>query len=395
MSRPTRQAFRIYRVGGSVRDELLGRTGGDRDWVVVGATPEMLAASGFRAVGSDFPVFLHPETKEEYALARTERKHGRGYRGFQFFASPEVTLESDLARRDLTINAMARDDAGTLIDPYGGLADLRAGVLRHVSPAFVEDPLRVLRVARFAARLDFAVAPETMRLMRAIVRSGELATVAPERVWQEVARGLAEPRPSRMLAVLDEARALDTVLPEIAQAYPGRRGARWTALRKALDRAAAQSSSLEARYAVLAHDLGPRSDVPAVAARARIRAADALSARLKVPASCRDAARLAARVLPQVGAIDDLAPGRILDVLLAADGLRRPERIDVLLEAHAAVAGVDTERVATRWRDALGVVRRVALRDVARAYPHADAIQKAVRAARLAALRRWKREAAR
>ena len=395
MSRPTRQAFRVYRVGGSVRDELLGRTGGDRDWVVVGATPEMLAASGFRAVGSDFPVFLHPETKEEYALARTERKHGRGYRGFQFFASPEVTLESDLARRDLTINAMARDDAGTLIDPYGGLADLRAGVLRHVSPAFVEDPLRVLRVARFAARLDFAVAPETMRLMRAIVRSGELATVAPERVWQEVARGLAEPRPSRMLAVLDEARALDTVLPEIAQAYPGRRGARWTALRKALDRAAAQSSSLEARYAVLAHDLGSRSDVPAVAARARLRAADALSARLKVPASCRDAARLAARVLPQVGSIDGLAPGRILDVLLAADGLRRPERIDVLLEAHAAVAGVDTERVATRWRDALGVVRRVALRDVARAYPHADAIQKAVRAARLAALRRWKREAAR
>jgi len=393
VSRPTRQAFRVYRVGGSVRDELLGRTGGDRDWVVVGATPEMLAASGFRAVGSDFPVFLHPETKEEYALARTERKQGRGYRGFQFFASPEVTLESDLARRDLTINAMARDDAGTLIDPYGGLADLRARVLRHVSPAFVEDPLRVLRVARFAARLDFAVAPETMRLMREIVRSGELATVAPERVWQEVARGLAEPRPSRMLAVLDEARALDAVLPEIAQAYPGRRGMRWTALRKALDRAAAQASSLEARYAVLAHDLGPRSDVPAVAARARIRAADALSARLKVPASCRDAARLAARVLPQVGAIDDLAAGRILDVLLAADGLRRPERIDVLLDVHAAVTG--TEPLAARWREALGVVRRVALRDVARAYPHADAIQKAVRAARLAALRRWKRETTR
>jgi len=197
------------------------------------------------------------------------------------------------------------------------------------------------------------------------------------------------------LTDLKAANTLDTVLPEIAQAYPGRRGARWTALRKALDRAAAQSSSLEARYAVLAHDLGSRSDVPAVAARARLRAADALSARLKVPASCRDAARLAARVLPQVGSIDGLAPGRILDVLLAADGLRRPERIDVLLEAHAAVAGVDTERVATRWRDALGVVRRVALRDVARAYPHADAIQKAVRAARLAALRRWKREAAR
>jgi len=341
VARPTRQAFRVYRVGGSVRDELLGRTGGDRDWVIVGATPEMLAASGFRAVGSDFPVFLHPETKEEYALARTERKQGRGYRGFQFFASPEVTLESDLARRDLTINAMARDDAGTLIDPHGGLADLRARVLRHVSPAFVEDPLRVLRVARFAARLDFAVAPETMRLMRAIVRSGELATVAAERVWQEIARGLAEPRPSRMLAVLDEARALDAVLPEIAHAYPARRGARWTALGEALDRAAANACSLEARYAVLAHDLAPRSGRPAVAARMRTRGADALSARLKVPASCRDAARLAARFLPQVGAIGDLAAGRILDVLLAADGLRRPERIDVLLDAHAAVAGIE------------------------------------------------------
>src|SRR6185436_11324370 len=217
--RRLRQPFKVYRVGGSVRDELLGRVAGDRDWVIVGATPEMLAASGYRAVGSDFPVFLHPETREEYALARTERKHGRGYRGFEFFASPDVTLEEDLERRDLTINAMARDDAGRLIDPYGGEADLRAGLLRHVSPAFVEDPLRVLRVARFAARLGFVVAPETRRLLRRIARSGELATLAPERVWQELARGLMERHPARMLAVLHDAGALAAVLPEVAPLF--------------------------------------------------------------------------------------------------------------------------------------------------------------------------------
>src|SRR3974390_3129391 len=198
MTRPPQNpGIKIYRVGGSVRDELIGRPDADRDWVVVGATPEWLIASGFRPVGRDFPVFLHPDTHEEYALARTERKHGRGYRGFEFFASPEVTLEDDLRRRDLTVNAMARAEDGTLIDPFGGAADLRAGVLRHVSPAFAEDPLRVLRVARFAARLGFVVAPETEALMRGLVASDELSTLTPERVWQEVARALMEARPSR------------------------------------------------------------------------------------------------------------------------------------------------------------------------------------------------------
>ncbi len=215
MARPLPQPARIYEVGGVVRDELLGRPNADRDFVVVGVTPETMLASGFRPVGRDFPVFLHPDTNEEYALARTERKHGHGYRGFEFFASPDVTLEEDLARRDLTINAMARGEDGVLIDPHGGQADLAAGLLRHVSPAFVEDPLRVLRVARFAARLGFAVAPETEALMRDIVASGELATLAPERVWQELARGLAEARPSRMLAVLRECGALAQLLPEV------------------------------------------------------------------------------------------------------------------------------------------------------------------------------------
>src|SRR5512138_3801136 len=198
MSRAERQRFRVYRVGGSVRDELLGRAHGDRDWVVVGATPETMIASGYKPVGRDFPVFLHPDTGEEYALARTERKHGRGYRGFEFFASPDVTLEEDLARRDLTINAMARAEDGTLVDPFGGQRDLAAGVLRHVGPAFAEDPLRVLRVARFAARFAFQVAPQTEALMRTLAASGELAELSPERVWQELARGLMESHPSRM-----------------------------------------------------------------------------------------------------------------------------------------------------------------------------------------------------
>src|SRR5258708_5403491 len=214
MARALPQPAKIYSVGGAVRDELLGRPHADHDFVVVGVTPETLLASGFRPVGRDFPVFLHPDTGDEYALARTERKHGRGYRGFEFFASPDVTLEDDLARRDLTINAMARGEDGVLVDPYGGQADLAAGVLRHVSPAFVEDPLRVLRVARFAARLRFAVAPETEALMRAIVASGELTTLTPERVWQELSRGLCEAQPSRLLAVLRECRLLAQLFPD-------------------------------------------------------------------------------------------------------------------------------------------------------------------------------------
>src|SRR6266567_5740464 len=194
--------MKIYRVGGSVRDEMLGRTVADHDYVVVGATPEAMLKLGFRPVGRDFPVFLHPETHEEYALARTERKSGRGHRGFAFHAAPSVTLEEDLGRRDLTINAMARGEDGALVDPFGGERDLREGVLRHVGPAFAEDPLRVLRVARFAARFGFSVAPETESLMRSIAAGGELATLTPERVWQELSRALMEPHPSRVFVVL-------------------------------------------------------------------------------------------------------------------------------------------------------------------------------------------------
>src|SRR5215813_12095243 len=253
------QSVTVYRVGGSVRDELLGRAVADRDWVVVGATPEMLIASGYKPVGRDFPVFLHPETREEYALARTERKHGRGYRGFEFFVSPDVTLEEDLARRDLTINAMARDEHGKLIDPFGGEADLRAGILRHVSPAFVEDPLRVLRVARFAARFGFKVARETLSLMRKLAESGELASLAPERVWQELSRGLMEPYPSRMIDVLGDCGALARLLPEVdvrlgpRTARRSQRSAR-ARLDAAFDLAATRGASLPVRYAILTHD---------------------------------------------------------------------------------------------------------------------------------------------
>ena len=206
--------MKIYAVGGSVRDELLGLPVTDRDFVVVGATPAEMVKLGYKPVGKDFPVFLHPETKEEYALARTERKTARGYHGFEFHAAPDVTLEEDLARRDLTVNALAKDDAGNIIDPFGGVADLKARVLRHVGPAFAEDPVRILRVARFAARFDFSIAPTTLQLMREMVVHGEASALVAERVWQELARGLMEREPSRMFRVLTECGAAAVVLME-------------------------------------------------------------------------------------------------------------------------------------------------------------------------------------
>jgi tRNA nucleotidyltransferase (CCA-adding enzyme) len=433
---------KIYRVGGSVRDELAGRPVVDRDWVVVGATPETMLASGYRPVGRDFPVFLHPDTREEYALARTERKHGQGYRGFEFFASPEVTLEDDLARRDLTINAMARGPDGALVDPHGGARDLAAGVLRHVSPAFAEDPLRVLRVARFAARFGFVVAPETEALMRSLVASGELETLAAERVWQELARGLMEPHPARMLSVLRDCGALARLLPEVDALYgvpqPLAHHPEFDTgvhLALALDWAAAHGQALAARYAILAHDLGKAATPPAEWPRhlrheqRGIRLAERMSARLKVPQDCRDAARLAARFHGVVHRAAELRPATLLDLFNAADALRRPERLDTLLAAcradacsrPGASADYPPERV---LRAALDVVRAVDAGSVARramakagtqvpaiasagtagraagtsagggvataANAGADRIAAAVRRARLAALRAWR-----
>ena len=409
---------RVYRVGGSVRDELLGREAGDRDFVVVGATPELMIASGYTPVGRDFPVFLHPTTRDEYALARTERKSGRGYRGFRFFATPEVTLEDDLRRRDLTINAMARADDGTLIDPYGGEADLRAGVLRHVSPAFAEDPLRVLRVARFAARFAFRIAPSTMALMREIVAGGELATLALERVWQELARGLCEAHPARMLAVLRRCGALRALLPEIDALYESSGEGRYSRagagrrLERALDLAAAGGLPLAARYAILAQRVAdvriPSPDPQAGAStRGAVARAGTISRRLKVPIECRDAARLVARWHPALAAAQHLSPAQILDLLSAVDALRRPERLDTVLAASRvlSIAEHRADRhgaAAAHVREALAVIRNVDAASIARqaradagaGAARSDAIPKALRAARIAELRKWLRSVA-
>ena len=416
MARALPQPVKVFRVGGSVRDELLGRAVADHDFVVVGATPETMLASGFRPVGRDFPVFLHPDTHEEYALARTERKHGRGYRGFEFFASPDVTLEEDLARRDLTINAMARGAAGVLVDPHGGASDLAAGVLRHVSPAFAEDPLRVLRVARFAARFGFAVAPATEALMRELVDSGELATLASERVWQELARGLSEAYPSRMLAVLRSCGALAALLPEVDALYgvpqpPGHHPEVDTGVHvaQALDWAAAHDLALPARYAVLVHDLGKAQSEAGALPRhiaheqRSFRLVQALSDRLRVPQDCKDAALLVARHHGNVHRAAELRPATMLDLLGALDALRRPERLDVLLSACAADA-CSRPGAAARYapaailREALAIVkavdagaiaREVAARATGTGKAREHAIPLAVRAARLRALRTW------
>jgi tRNA nucleotidyltransferase (CCA-adding enzyme) len=408
--------MKVYAVGGAVRDELLGRAVADRDYVVVGATPEAMLAQGFRPVGRDFPVFLHPRTNEEYALARTERKSGRGYHGFTFHAAPDVTLEADLARRDLTINAMARAADGTLIDPYGGEADLRAGVLRHVSAAFAEDPLRVLRVARFAARLGFAVAPETEVLIRAIVSGGELATLTPERVWQELARALMESQPSRFFSELRRCGALALLLPEIDALFgvpqPVAHHPEIDAgvhVLQAVDFSAAAGDPLPVRYAVLTHDLGKAATAPSdwplhIAHEAKgVRLAEDLSQRLRVPGDCRELARLTARYRGVVQRARELRPATMLDLLLAADAMRRPERLDGLIRACAADAlsrpgRGDSTFDPGRWLEAaLGVLRGVDAAGIARSISPTDVeagkLPQRIRAARLRALRTWMRDA--
>jgi tRNA nucleotidyltransferase (CCA-adding enzyme) len=395
---------KAYRVGGSVRDELLGRTVADRDFVVVGATPEQMVAAGYRPVGSDFPVFLHPQTNDEYALARTERKSGRGYRGFVFHATPDVTLEADLARRDLTINAIARDDDGTLIDPHGGVADLRAGILRHVSPAFAEDPLRVLRVARFAARFGFSVAPETEALLREIAVAGELATLTAERVWQEIAKALMEPRPSLFFEVLRRCGALGQLLPEVDSLFgvpqPPEHHPEIDAgvhLMLALDFSAAKGDPLPVRYAVLAHDLGKatsdRANWPRhIAHEARsVALAQRLSERLRVPAECSE---LAVGDVPPhrrhaaIGAGDDFFPGDVFHCFRDHRG-DLLERLDGLLRACSADAlsrpgrGGESYAPRERLRAALAVVRDVDAGAIAAAHPDSPELPQRIRTARL------------
>ena len=319
--------MRIYQVGGSIRDELLGLPVSDRDWVVVGATPEEMGRDGYLPVGKDFPVFLHPQTREEYALARTERKTARGYKGFAVHASPEVTLEEDLARRDLTINAMARGEDGVLVDPFGGERDLRAGVLRHVSPAFAEDPVRILRVARFAARFGFAIAPETAELMKAMVASGEADALVPERVWQEFARGLMEENPWRMLAELAQCGMLANAYPALGLEVEGLLPANAASAQVAwaLRYAAKENHGLAVRFALLTR-----------AARESLDQLEALCVSLRVPAECRDMALLAARHSDTAARADTLAPQEMLGLVEASDAFRRPQRLDQLMDVAEA-----------------------------------------------------------
>lgn len=361
--------MRIYAVGGAVRDALLGRDVKDRDYVVVGATPEEMIARGFKPVGKDFPVFLHPDTAEEYALARTERKTAPGYTGFQFHAAPDVTLEQDLARRDLTINALAQDEQGNLIDPYGGLADLRAGILRHVSPAFVEDPVRVLRVARFAARFGFSIAPETMQLMREMARNGEVDALVPERVWQEYAKGLMEAQPARMFEVLRESEALLKVLPEWAEVDEPR------AL-DALTRAAGAGASLPVRYATLWASVTPE-------------VVSAASERLRAPGECRDLALLVARHRETMMQAVTLDAEAHVGLLHQVDAFRRPARYEQLLQVFDLDAQACHESVTkqiARMNTALQAARGVDAGAVAKAHP--DRVAEAVREARIAAVGR-------
>ena len=344
--------MKVYLVGGAVRDELLGRPIAERDWVVVGATPQQMLDAGFRQVGRDFPVFLHPETGEEHALARTERKTGPGYRGFELHFSPDVTLEDDLKRRDLTINAMARGADGSLIDPHGGRADLEARKLRHVSDAFGEDPVRILRVARFLARfqpLGFSIAPETLARMRAMVAAGEADALVPERIWHETDRALAEPAPAAWLRALRDCGALKRIFPELDALYGVPQPEQWhpeidTGLHMelVLQAAADLSPAPRIRFAALMHDLGkgrtPRSKWPGHIGHEETgaRLVDEISARLRVPTDYRELAVLAARWHGLAHRAEELRPRTVLELLESCDAFRRPERFRELLVACEA-----------------------------------------------------------
>ena len=339
--------MKTYLVGGAVRDGLLGITGADRDWVVVGSTPEAMAAQGFTPVGKDFPVFLHPQTHEEYALARTERKTAPGYKGFVVHASPEVRLEEDLARRDLSINAIAQAEDGTLIDPYGGQHDLQHKVLRHVTEAFREDPVRILRVARFAARFpEFKVAEQTLALMQDMVGAGEVDALVSERVWQELSKGLMSAKPSRMLQVLRDCGALKILLPEVDRLYgvpqpPEHHPEIDTGvhLEMVLDETARVHAPLEVRFAALCHDLGKGTTAKELLPRhigheqRSVTLLRKLCERLRVPVPCRELAEVVAREHGHLHGAMSFGAEALLRLLIRCDAIRRPERFALALQA--------------------------------------------------------------
>ena len=404
--------MKSYVVGGAVRDELLGLAVKDQDWVVVGATPEEMVKQGFRAVGKDFPVFLHPHTHEEYALARTERKTAPGYHGFVFHTAPDVTLEEDLVRRDLTINAIARADDGTLTDPFGGQADIRDRIFRHVSGAFAEDPVRILRLARFAARFaEFTVAPETLVLMRQMVEHGEVDALVAERVWQEIARGLMEAKPSRMLAELRACGALARIMPEL--------DALWGVPQPALhhpeidtgvhmmlvvDYAASRGFDLAVRFAALMHDLGkgvtPPENWPAHHGHEGmgVKLIEALCKRLKVPNECRELALMTAREHGNVSRAEILRANTIVNLFERCDAFRKPQRFEQMLlasECDFRGRGGDGDDFRTRpWPQgphllaALAAARSVNAGEVAGRYAEQpERIKDAVHAARVRAVK--------
>jgi tRNA nucleotidyltransferase (CCA-adding enzyme) len=340
--------MKTYLVGGSVRDEILGLPVTDHDYVVVGVSPEEMVRLGFRPVGKDFPVFLHPQSQEQYALARTERKVSRGYKGFEVYASPEVTLQEDLARRDLTINAIAKDEHGSIIDPFDGVADLEAGVLRHIGPAFTEDPVRVLRTARFAARFGFHIAPETLALMNEMVHNGEVDALVPERVWQEFARGLMEHRPSRMFYALRDCGALTRIMPEVDALFgvpqpPQHHPEIDTGVHvmMVIDYAASRNYSLPVRFAALTHDLGKGTTPPEewprhIGHEARsVKLVQGLCERINSPNEMRNLALLVARYHGDVHRAAELRPVTIANLLQGVDAYRKPERFEEFLQASS------------------------------------------------------------
>jgi tRNA nucleotidyltransferase (CCA-adding enzyme) len=407
--------MKTYLVGGAVRDELLGLPVRERDWVVVGADPEALTSQGFRAVGKDFPVFLHPQTHEEHALARTERKTGPGYRGFVTRFSPDVTLEQDLERRDLTVNAIARDpDSGQLVDPFNGVADLNARVLRHVSAAFVEDPVRVLRVARFAARfasLGFTVAPETIALMKRIAAAGELQALVPERVWQETQRSLEMPAPWVYFEVLREANALAVVFPEVAALFGVPQPEKWhpeidtgVHTMMVLQQATRLSTDPSVRFAALTHDLGkgttPTNEWPRHVAHEQrsVQLIEAMCQRLRIPNNYRDIAVLVGRYHLLSHTLLELRAPTLLDLLENLDAFRRPARLEQFILACEADArgrkGLENRDYpqSQMLRKAREVAAAVTMTDEERAGLNGLQIAERMKQRRIAALERMKKD---
>ncbi len=400
-----------YLVGGAVRDALLGLPPGERDWVVVGATPEDMRRAGYRPVGKDFPVFLEPQTGEEHALARTERKSGRGYHGFHFHTGPGVSLEDDLLRRDLTINAIAQADDGTLVDPYGGRRDLEARLLRHVSPAFAEDPVRVLRVARFHTRfapLGFTVAPETLALMRAMVDSGEVDHLVPERVWKETSRALMHERPATYFETLRACGALARILPEVdalfgvpqrADYHPEVDAGVHTLM--CIDAAGRAGHPLPVRYAALVHDLGkaltPPSEWPAhkLHEQRGVALVEAVSERLRVPAACRELAVVHTREHLNVHRARELRPATLHDLLERLGAFRPGDRFESLMQAseddaRGRLGFEDCDYPQTGYlRDARSVAAALTAKAIVAEGYTGVAVGEQLRARRITALRHW------